>query len=47
VLEVRGTRRERRSHAKTNALDALRAARSVLGEVELASPRAGGVASAS
>ncbi len=42
VLEVGRTRRERRSHAKTDALDALRAARSVLGEVELACPRAGG-----
>jgi transposase len=38
VLEVGRTRRERRSHAKTDALDALRAARSVLGEAELASP---------
>jgi transposase len=42
VLEVGRTRRERRSHAKTDALDALRAARSVLGEAKLASPRAGG-----
>ena len=42
VLEVGRTRRERRSHAKTDALDALRAARSVLGEAELASPRAAG-----
>ena len=42
VLEVGCTRRERRSHAKTDALDALRAARSVLGEAQLASPRAGG-----
>jgi transposase len=42
VLEVGRTRRERRSHAKTDALDAVRAARSVLGETELASPRAGG-----
>jgi transposase len=42
VLEVGRTRRERRSHAKTDALDALRAARSMLGEAELASPRAGG-----
>lgn len=39
VLEVGRTRRERRSHSKT---DALRAARSVLGEVKLASPRAAG-----
>jgi hypothetical protein len=42
VLEVGRTRRERRSHAKTDAIDALRAARSVLGEAKLASPRAGG-----
>jgi len=42
VLEVGRTRRERRSHAKTDALDALRAARSVLGAAKLASPRAGG-----
>ena len=41
VLEV-GTRRERRSQAKTDALDALRAARSVLGQAKLASPRAAG-----
>ena len=42
VLEVGRTRRERRSHAKTDALDALRAARSVLGKAQLASPRAAG-----
>jgi Transposase len=42
VLEVGRARRERRSHAKTDALDALRAARSVLGEAQLASPRAAG-----
>src|SRR5262245_31170777 len=42
VLEVGRMRRERRSHAKSDALDALRAARSVLGEAELASPRAAG-----
>jgi transposase len=42
VLEVGRIRRERRSHAKSDALDALRAARSVLGEDELASPRAAG-----
>jgi transposase len=42
VLEVGRLRRERRSHAKTDALDALRAARTVLGQAELASPRAGG-----
>src|SRR5262249_58656578 len=42
VLEVGRTRRERRSHAKTDAIDALRAARSVLGEARLASPRAAG-----
>jgi transposase len=41
VLEVGRTRRER-SHAKTDALDALRAARSVLGNAQLASPRAAG-----
>jgi transposase len=42
VLEVGRTRRERRSQAKTDAIDALRAARSVLGTVQLASPRAAG-----
>jgi transposase len=42
VLEVGRTRRERRSHAKTDALDALRAARSVLGKARPASPRAAG-----
>jgi transposase len=42
VLEVGRTRRERRSHSKTDALDALRAARSVLGAGRLASPRAAG-----
>jgi transposase len=42
VLEVGRTRRERRSRAKTDAIDALRAARSVLGTVQLASPRAAG-----
>jgi transposase len=42
VLEVGRTRRERRSHSKTDALDALRAARSVLGTARLASPRAAG-----
>jgi transposase len=42
VLEVGRTRRERRSHSKTDALDALRAARSVLGEAQPASPRAAG-----
>jgi transposase len=42
VLEVGRIRRERRSHAKSDPLDALRAARSVLGETELASPRAAG-----
>jgi transposase len=40
VFEV--VRRERRSHAKSDPLDALRAARSVLGEAKLASPRAAG-----
>jgi transposase len=42
VLEVSRLRREQRSHAKTDALDALRAARSVLGTDKLAAPRAGG-----
>jgi hypothetical protein len=42
VLEVGRTRRERRSHGKTDALDALQAARCVLGKAQLASPRAGG-----
>jgi transposase len=42
VLEVGRIRRERRSHAKSDPLDALRAARSVLGETELAIPRAAG-----
>jgi transposase len=42
VVEVSRPRRERRSHAKNDALDALRAARSVLGADKLASPRAGG-----
>jgi transposase len=42
VLEVSRMRRERRSHAKSDPLDALRAARSVLSEAELASPRAAG-----
>lgn len=42
VLEVGRARRERRSHAKTDALDALRAARGVLGKAQLASPRAAG-----
>src|SRR5262249_10401595 len=42
AVEVGRQRRGRRSHAKTDATDALRAARSVLGEAELASPRAGG-----
>jgi transposase len=42
VLEVGRTRRERRSHAKTDALDALRAARGVLGEEKLATPRSAG-----
>src|SRR5262249_41246065 len=42
VLEVGRMRRERRSHAKSDPLDALRAARGVLGEAELASPRAAG-----
>jgi transposase len=42
VLKVGRTKRERRSHAKTDALDALRAASSVLGEAKLASPCAAG-----
>ena len=42
VLEVGRIRRERRSQAKTDALDALRAARSVLGEERTAAPRCGG-----
>jgi transposase len=42
VLEVGRVRREQRSHAKTDPLDALRAARSVPGEAQLASPRAAG-----
>ena len=42
VLEVGRTKRERRSHAKSDALDALRAARGALGEARLASPRAAG-----
>jgi transposase len=43
VLEVGRHRREpRRGRAKSDALDAIRAARGVLGETKLASPRAGG-----
>ncbi len=42
VLEVGRLRRERRSQAKTDALDAVRAARSVLGQTQVAEPRAGG-----
>ncbi len=42
VLEVGRLRRQRRSQAKTDAVDALRTARSVLGETRLAAPRAGG-----
>ena len=43
VLEVSRLPREgRRSRAKSDALDAIRAARSVLGETRLASPRASG-----
>ena len=42
VLEVGRTKRERRSQAKTDALDALLAARAVLGARTLATPRAGG-----
>ena len=42
VLEVGRSKRERRSQAKTDALDALRAARSLLGASKPATPRAGG-----
>ena len=42
VLEVSRLRRERRSGGKTDALDAIRAARSVLGQERPATPRAGG-----
>ena len=42
VLEVGRLRRERRSGGKTDALDAIRAARSVLAQNRPASPRAGG-----
>src|SRR3954452_21524709 len=42
VLEVSRLRRERRSGGKTDAIDAVRAARSVLGEERPATPRAGG-----
>jgi transposase len=42
VLEVSRLRRERRSGGKTDALDAIRAARSVLGQQRPATPRAGG-----
>ncbi len=42
VLEVGRLRRERRSGGKTDALDAIRAARSVLGQTRSAQPRAGG-----
>ncbi len=42
VLEVGRLRRERRSGAKTDALDAVRAARSVLAQPRPAEPRAGG-----
>jgi transposase len=42
VVEVGRLRRQRRSQAKTDALDALRTARSVLGETRLAVPRVGG-----
>jgi transposase len=41
-LEVGRLRRERRSQAKSDALDALATARSVLGQTKLAAPRAGG-----
>jgi transposase len=42
VLEVGRLRRERRSGGKTDALDAVRAARSVLASERPATPRAGG-----
>jgi len=42
VLEVGRLRRERRSGGKTDALDAVRAARSVLSQKRPATPRAGG-----
>jgi transposase len=42
VLEVSRLRRQRRSGGKTDALDAVRAARSVLGQERPATPRAGG-----
>jgi len=42
VLEVGRLRRERRSGGKTDALDAVRAARSVLAQDQPATPRAGG-----
>ena len=42
VLEVGRLRRERRSGGKTDALDAVRAARSVLTERRPSTPRAGG-----
>ncbi len=42
VLEVGRLRRERRPGGKTDALDAVRAARSVLAERRPATPRAGG-----
>jgi len=42
VLEVSRLRRERRSGGKTDALDAIRAARSVVTQGRLAKPRAGG-----
>lgn len=42
VFEVERPRREGRSRAKTDALDAIRAARSLLAREKLAGPRAGG-----
>ena len=42
VLEVGRLRRERRSGGKTDALDAIRAARSVLAQIRPAQPRAAG-----
>jgi transposase len=42
VLEVGRLRRERRTGGKNDALDAIRAARSVLASERQATPRAGG-----
>jgi len=42
VIEVSRLKRDDRSHAKTDAIDAVRAARSVLGKAKQAEPRSGG-----